>query len=95
MDVIFVYWRFLFQQAIDEEFVMRRLVFILQAISLLLVYGQIMAQNETGCVYKPEIDGKAPLRPQLETRDYKVMPRQYSLKKYCPHPKSQSDYNTC
>ena len=75
---------------------MRKFVFILQAIALLFACGRIIAQNvDSGCVYKSEIDGKAPLRPQLETRDYKVLPRQYSLKKYCPHPKSQSDYNTC
>ena len=75
---------------------MRRFVIILQTFAMLLAFCQIMAQNvDSGCVYKSEIDGKAPLRPQLETRDYKVLPRQYSLKKYCPHPKSQSDYNTC
>lgn len=48
-----------------------------------------------GCVYKPEIDGKVPLRPRLMTRDYTVLPKAYSLKKYCPIPKSQEQYGTC
>ncbi len=48
-----------------------------------------------GCVYKPEIDGKVPLRPRLMTRDYTVLPKAYSLKKYCPTPKSQGPHGTC
>ncbi len=62
----------------------------------LLFCFTVSAQNYgSGCVYKPEIDGKIPLRPLQETRDYKVLPPSYSLKKYCPRPRSQSDYNTC
>ena len=62
----------------------------------LLLSFSVSAQNfGSGCVYKPEIDGKVPIRPRLETRDYKVLPHSCSLKKYCPRPKSQSDYNTC
>lgn len=48
-----------------------------------------------GCVYKPEIDGKVPLRPRLMTRDYTVLPKKYSLKQYCPEPKSQGQFGTC
>jgi C1A family cysteine protease len=48
-----------------------------------------------GCVYKPEIDGKVPLRPRLMTRDYTALPKKYSLKKYCPEPKSQGQFGTC
>ena len=48
-----------------------------------------------GCVYKPEIDGKVPLRPQLMTRAYTVLPSKYSLKQYCPSPGDQDIYGTC
>ena len=48
-----------------------------------------------GCVYDPETDGKVPLRPRLITRDYTMLPKAYSLKKYCPIPKSQGQYGTC
>lgn len=48
-----------------------------------------------GCVYEPEVDGKVPLRPRLMTRDYTVLPKAYSLKKYCPSPKSQGPHGTC
>ncbi|MBO7134240.1 MAG: hypothetical protein J6W06_08800, partial [Bacteroidales bacterium] len=75
---------------------MRRTFFVLLAAAMLAAFLPVQAQNyESGCVYNPEIDGKAPMRPRLETRDYKVLPSQYSLKKYCPYPKEQSEYNTC
>ena len=75
---------------------MRRTFFALLAAAMLAAFLPVQAQNyESGCVYNPEIDGKAPMRPRLETRDYKVLPSQYSLKKYCPYPKEQSEYNTC
>ena len=75
---------------------MRRIFLVLQVAFMLLAFGSLMAQEDvSGCIYNPEIDGKVPMRPRLETRDYKVLPSQYSLKKYCPRPKSQLDYNTC
>jgi len=57
----------------------------------------VLAQREhgMGCVYDLEIDGKVPQRPQLLSRDYTNLPRQFSLKKYAPIPKSQGSYSTC
>lgn len=56
----------------------------------------INAQEQgLGCVYDHEIDGKVPLRPRLMTRDYTVLPKKYSLKQYCPMPKSQGQFGTC
>ena len=69
---------------------------MLLAATMFAAFMPAQAQNyESGCIYNPEIDGKVPMRPRLETRDYKVLPSQYSLKKYCPYPKEQSEYNTC
>ena len=64
----------------------------------MLVVASISAYAQMeglGCVYDPEIDGKVPLRPQLMTRDYTVLPKAYSLKKYCPTPRSQGQHGTC
>ena len=36
-----------------------------------------------------------PRKTELLTRDYTVIPSQYSLMKYCPEVKSQSHYGTC
>lgn len=65
---------------------------------LLLVLANVSVHAQEyglGCVYDPEIDGKVPHRPRLMTRDYTVLPKAYSLKKYCPTPKSQAQYGTC
>lgn len=48
-----------------------------------------------GCVYDPEIDGKVALAAPLLTRDYTIMPKQYSLKQYCPFANSQGNHGTC
>ncbi len=48
-----------------------------------------------GCQYDPDIDGKVPRRATLMTRDFTTLPKAYSLKKYCPTPKSQAQYGTC
>ena len=63
---------------------------------LMLASISVYAQSHgLGCVYDPETDGKVPLRPRLMTRDYTVLPKAYSLKKYCPTPKSQGPHGTC
>lgn len=48
-----------------------------------------------GCVYDEKADGNAPKRPKLMLRDYTVLPDSFSMKKYCPIPKSQDIYGTC
>lgn len=70
----------------------RLYIIALMALISLSVNAQ---RHGLGCVYKPEIDGKVPLRPRLMTRDYTVLPKVYSLKKYCPTPKSQGPHGTC
>ena len=38
---------------------------------------------------------KLPRKVELVTRDYAILPDQYSLMQYCPEVKSQSSYGTC
>ena len=77
-------------------------------IKLLLVFSiyflssqLISAQNEDyedygmGVEYDLESDGTAPIKATLLTRDYESVPGSYSLKQYCPTPRSQSIYGTC
>ena len=66
-------------------------------ILLILSSVSIFAQDDfgTGCDYDIEFDGNAPRRARLVTRDYVNFPQAYSIKKYCPTPKSQSQYGTC
>lgn len=72
----------------------RSRLYIIALMALISISATAQRQG-TGCVYKPEIDGKVPLRPRLMTRDYTVLPKAYSLKKYCPTPKSQGPHGTC
>ncbi|MBO7652480.1 MAG: C1 family peptidase [Bacteroidales bacterium] len=75
---------------------MKRVEFLVPVLVLLFAGMPLFAQQHlSGCVYLPEKDGKTQYRPRLETRDYATMPRQYSLKKYCPAIKDQGEYNTC
>lgn len=75
---------------------MKRVEFLVPVLVLLFAGMPLFAQQHlSGCVYLPEKDGKTQYRPRLETRDYATMPRQYSLKKYCPGIKDQGEYNTC
>lgn len=69
----------------------------LYIIALFVLAGvTINAQEQgLGCVYDADADGKVPLRPQLMTRDYTVLPKAYSLKQYCPIPRSQGQFGTC
>lgn len=65
--------------------------------SILFSCALLKAQTENGmgCVYEPEFDGKALQKAKLLTRDYTSVPQAYSLKQYCPTPKSQEQYGTC
>ncbi len=65
-------------------------------IFLTLIFVSVNAQRYSlGCVYDSEADGKVPLTPRLMSRDYTVLPKAYSLKRYCPIPKSQGPHGTC
>ncbi|MBO4661334.1 MAG: C1 family peptidase [Bacteroidaceae bacterium] len=70
-------------------------LYILALMMVASISVNAQRQQGLGCVYKSEVDGKVPLRPQLMTRDYMVLPKAYSLKKYCPTPKSQGPHGTC
>lgn len=72
----------------------RNRLYIMALMALISMSANAQRQG-MGCVYKPEIDGKVPLRPRLMTRDYTVLPKSYSLKKYCPIPQSQGPHGTC
>lgn len=72
----------------------RNRLYIMALMALISMSANAQRQG-MGCVYKPEIDGKVPLRPRLTTRDYTVLPKKYSLKQYCPEPKSQGQFGTC
>ena len=67
----------------------------LAALFVLVCISANAQEQGLGCVYMPEIDGKVPFSPQLMTRDYTVLPKRYSIKNYCPTPKSQEQYGTC
>ena len=65
---------------------------------VITIYVQSVCAQELcglGCVYDPIADGNALRTATLLTRDYVSLPRAYSLKKYCPQPKSQERYGTC
>lgn len=64
----------------------------------LIISNCVMAQrfkHGMGCHYDPDKDGKVPQKARLMTRDFTSLPKTYSLKKYCPTPKSQAQYGTC
>ena len=66
------------------------------SLAILFVFIPIMAMGQgMGCIYDPEKDGKAPMRANLMTRSYTILPESYSLKKYCPTPMSQAQHGTC
>ena len=65
------------------------------AIALLATVSVDAQTYGLGCIYDAEADGKVPFRPKLMTRDYTVLPKAYSLKQYCPTPKSQGPHGTC
>ena len=48
-----------------------------------------------GDVYDPAEVARTPQQAELLTRDYTALPSSYSLRKWCPIPKSQGDYGTC
>lgn len=72
----------------------RLYLFILFALAFLAVNAQTH-EHGLGCVYDPDVDGKVPLSPKLMSRDYTILPKAYSLKQYCPVPKSQGAHGTC
>ena len=73
----------------------RKRIIILLSV-LIVISSSALSQNHgLGCVYNPEIDGKVPVLPRLETRDSTILPRKCSLKQYCPKPKSQGIHGTC
>ncbi|MBQ7423263.1 MAG: DUF4384 domain-containing protein [Prevotella sp.] len=67
-------------------------IFVLFMLACLSANSQ---SHGLGCMYDPETDGKVSLRPRLTTRDYAILPKAHSLKKYCPTPKSQGPHGTC
>ena len=68
---------------------------ILIIILLILSSPSFTFGQGLGCVYDDVADGNALRRPRLMTRDYTVLPDSFSLKMYCPTPKSQGEYGTC
>ena len=67
----------------------------LTIIILLYLLPMIAVGQGMGCIYDEEADGKAQQRPRLMTRDYTILPEAYSIKQFCPTPKSQGGHGTC
>ena len=57
-----------------------------------LILGQDFGM---GLQFDDNAYGGVPVKSGLLTRDYEELPKSYSLKKYCPSPKSQGRYATC
>ena len=55
----------------------------------------ILTEYSTGLIVDDEAYGKVPLKPELLTREYAILPASVSLQKYCPKVASQGDYGTC
>ena len=64
----------------------------------LLVVGTSYAQDEffmDGCLPDDGTYNQLPRKAELLTRDYKSMPKVYSLKQYCPKVRSQGGHGSC
>ena len=57
-----------------------------------LILGQDFGM---GLQFDDNAYGDVSVKSGLLTRDYEELPKSYSLKKYCPSPKSQGRYATC
>ncbi len=69
---------------------MKNLVLIL---FLALKISLISAQ--TGCILDSATYMRVPLSAPLMRGNYQNLPKEISLKKYCPEPRGQGDYGTC
>ncbi len=69
---------------------MKNLVLIL---FLLLKISFVSAQ--TGCILDSATYMRVPLSAPLMRGNYQNLPKEISLKKYCPEPRGQGDYGTC
>lgn len=74
---------------------MKRFVIIGTLLFSAYIAAQAQEIAEMGVIFDPVTDSKVQLTPTLLTRDYEFMPSAYSIKNYCPTPKSQSRYGTC
>ena len=74
---------------------MRQRISLLSIVYIMTSVCIFAQEYGLGCVYDPELDGKVPVMPRLETRDYTVLPKAHSLKPYCPVAKSQGIYGSC
>lgn len=70
------------------------LIFLLSALSFLSANAQEKFFM-TGLRPDNGTYDKLPRKVELVTRDYMLLPNQYSLFQYCPEAKSQSSYGTC
>lgn len=64
----------------------------------LLVVGTSYSQNDfymNGCLPDDGTYNQLPRKARLLTRDYKFMPKEHSLKQYCPEVRSQGRHNSC
>ena len=65
-------------------------------IALLCATG-MMAQSEygTGLVFDDDAYARIPRQATLLTRDYTVLPKAYSLRRFCPVARNQGQFGTC
>ena len=73
----------------------RNTAIILLSAAWLSAWGQEDMYYGTGLVEDDAEYEKIPQKPTLLTRDYKILPESFSLRKYCPRVGSQGRYGTC
>lgn len=62
----------------------------------LFLLGPIWSQTyPLGLKFDDEAYAKVPMKAALMQKDFRSLPSQFSLKKYCPTPGSQGSYGTC
>lgn len=75
-----------------------RTKYFISGLFALLVGIAAYAQNEeyaTGLLPDDSTYDKLPIKAELLTRDYTILPSSHSLIQYCPAVRSQSHYQTC
>jgi hypothetical protein len=74
--------------------IFKKTIFIL-IFSLIFLSTCIRQEKGTGLLFDPDRYEQVDLKPILLTRQYRLIPKSYSLKRYSPIPGDQNGYSTC
>ncbi len=64
-------------------------------LTLFLALKISLISAQTGCILDSATYMRVPLSAPLMRGNYQNLPKEISLKKYCPEPRGQGDYGTC